>query len=63
MVSAQERTQSLEPEAYWSKDEDDEYHGNSRALNTIFNGVSKKISSYQHMHLNQRGVRESQNYS
>lgn len=38
-ITGEDDTQSLKPEAYWSKKEDDESCVNSYALNTIFNEV------------------------
>lgn len=42
-VTAQDDIQYLNLEEYWSKEKDEEDHGNSRALNTIFNRVDKNI--------------------
>lgn len=41
IIIGEDGTQSLKPEAYWSKEEDDESCVNSYALNTIFNEVDK----------------------
>lgn len=43
MVTTQDGTQSLKPKADWSNDEDDESHGNYRALKSIFRGVDKNV--------------------
>src|ERR1044072_4469694 len=36
-------TISLKPEEEWTKEEDEEAHGNSKALNVIFIGVDKNM--------------------
>lgn len=41
MVAAQDDIQFLKPEEDWSKEDDEEAHGNSQAYNSIFNGVDK----------------------
>ena len=36
-------TTELKPEEYWSKEEDELAHGNSKALAAIFNGIDRNI--------------------
>lgn len=43
-VTTEDGTETLKPEKDWSKEEDEEAHDNSRALNAIYNGVDKNIS-------------------
>lgn len=43
MVTTEYGTQSLTPEAIWSKEEDEKSHGNSCSLNAIFNGAYKNV--------------------
>lgn len=51
MVTAADETQPLKLETKWSKEKDNESHGNSRALNVIFNCIDKKcLPSYQHVY-------------
>lgn len=43
MTISQDGTLILNPEVEWSNVEDEEALGNSKALNTIFNGVDKNM--------------------
>lgn len=43
-VTTEDEIKSLKPKSGWLKDEDEEAHGRSCALNTIYNGVNKNIS-------------------
>lgn len=43
VVTTKDGTRSPKSKAYWSKDKDEESHGNSRALNSILNGVDKNV--------------------
>ncbi|MCI19620.1 gag-pol polyprotein, partial [Trifolium medium] len=43
IVTAEDGTISLKPEAEWTDVEDNEALGNSKALNAIFNGVDKNM--------------------
>lgn len=43
VVTAQDYTTSLKPEADWSKDDDNETLINDNKLNYIFNGVDKNV--------------------
>lgn len=43
MVTTQDNMRSMKPEEDWFKDEDEESHGNSCALDAISNGVDKNI--------------------
>lgn len=42
-VTTQDGPETLIPEKNWSKEEDEEAHGNSRSLNAIYNGVEKYV--------------------
>lgn len=42
-VIVEDVPQSLKPKSEWSKDEDEEAHGNSRALNDIYMELKKYI--------------------
>ena len=43
VVKDKDRNESLNPEEYWSKEEDEIALGNSKAQNAIFNGIDKNI--------------------
>lgn len=42
-VTIEDKTQSMKPEEYWSKEEDEKALGNFHAFNAIYNEVDKNI--------------------
>jgi hypothetical protein len=61
MITSQDGTSSLKPEAEWTNAEDNDVHVNSKALNVIFNGVDKNMFRLINTCLKPKKLERSQN--